>query len=111
MNLDPQQNKVGDIEPDSPKEITPGNLPQQTPEDGDFRMHQDLSESVQEPEAERGLPTDLSTRKISTMRKVFVLVVLLFAVSCVVAGLMRYGGLFFKKEKTVENFVKHLNII
>lgn len=36
MNLDPQQNKVGDIEPDSPKEITPGNLPQQTPEDGDF---------------------------------------------------------------------------
>lgn len=37
MNLDPQQNKVGDIRPDSPKEITPGNLPQQTPEDGDFR--------------------------------------------------------------------------
>ncbi len=27
MNLDPQQNKVGDIEPDSPKEITPGNPP------------------------------------------------------------------------------------
>ena len=102
MNLDPQQNKVGDIEPDSPKEITPGNLPQQTPEDGDFRMHQDLSESVQEPEAERGLPTDLSTRKISTMSKVIVLVVLLFAVGFVVAGLMRYGGVFFKKEKTVE---------
>ena len=102
MNLDPHQNKGNEIEPDGPQDITPDNLPQQTPEDGDFRVHRDLSESVQDSEAERGLPTDLSTRKVSTMSKVIVLVVVLFAVGFVVAGIMRYGGVFLKKEKVAE---------
>ncbi|QEY25784.1 type IV secretion system protein VirB10 [Neisseria zalophi] len=104
MNLDPnsinQNNEDGTnaIEPSS--ETNNGHL-NETPKDGDFRV-QDLSGQIKTPEAERGIPRDLSVRKISTMKKVVILVLGLFSVGLISAGVMRYGAGWFKKEPKTE---------
>ena len=63
---------------------------------------QNLSEQIQTPEAERGIPRDLSVRKNSTMKKVVILVLGLFSVGLISAGVMRYGAGWFKKEPKPE---------
>ncbi|QNT57905.1 bacterial conjugation TrbI-like family protein [Neisseria musculi] len=104
MNLDPNSINTG---PDNEANtIEPSHLPQnesrhETPDDGDFRVR-NLSEQVKTPEAERGIPRDLSVRKISTMKKVAVLVLGLFAVGFISAGVMRYGAGWFAKEPKPE---------
>lgn len=103
MNLDPNsvnhnQDETNVIEPSH----KPKNDPlHKTPQDGDFRV-QNLSEQIQTPEAERGIPRDLSVRKVSTMKKVAVLVLGLFSVGLISAGVMRYGAGWFKKEPKPE---------
>lgn len=78
-----------------------GGISYNSPQNGDFREPQNLKSRVNEPESERGIPTDLSVRKISTMQKVAIFVVGLFAVGLISAGVMRYGvGWFEKKPKT-----------
>lgn len=103
MNLDPNsvnqnQDETNAIEPS----YKPKNDPlHEKPQDGDFRM-QNLSEQIQTPEAERGIPRDLSVRKNSTMKKVVILVLGLFSVGLISAGVMRYGAGWFKKEPKPE---------
>lgn len=104
MNLDPKQvrnaadNPLNSIEP-SENEIPSSP---QTPQDGDFRYHGDLKERVGAPEAERGIPQDLSVRKVSTMQKVAMLVLGLFAMGLISAGVARYGSVWFDKKNKGE---------
>ncbi|MCQ9326907.1 type IV secretion system protein VirB10 [Neisseria dentiae] len=101
MNLDPKQvrnaddNTLNSIEPSENHSLS-------SPQDGDFRFQGDLKERVGAPEAERGIPQDLSVRKVSTMTKVAMLVLGLFAVGLISAGVARYGSGWFSKKPKVE---------
>lgn len=105
MNLNPNKQpdeyddgSQGSIEPSE------NSLTAQTRHNEDFRPHQNLKDSLPGSEAERGIPQDLSVRKISTMQKVGMLVVGIFGVGLVVAGVARYGQDWFKKEPKPEQF-------
>lgn len=96
MNLDP--NSVNAKTDTEVNEIEPVHSP-----DNENRHEMSyLSEQVKTPEAERGIPRDLSVRKISTMKKVVILVLGLFSVGLISAGVMRYGAGWFEKEPNPE---------
>ena len=103
MNLDPKQVRDADKEASNsiePTEPLASETKSQLPDDS-FLLH-DLKDKVKTPEAERGIPQDLSVRSDSKMRTVAMLVIGLFAVGLLSAAVMRWGAGWFSKEPKAE---------
>ncbi len=105
MNLDPKQirdaskDTINSIEPTEP---SLSQEQSQQPSSDNSYSSDDLKDKVKTPEAERGIPQDLSVRADSKMRTVAMLVLGLFVVGLFSAAFMRWGAGWFSKEPKAE---------